>query len=724
MVHQLRCRLAPKSLLWLVITFAAMTCPVGQSGAGERDVYLSYVNSAFWTGINDVKVQDSIAYCAADFGLILYDVRTPNQPKPIGQLFFQSPSALLIDIRGDTAYVVAGFAGIFVVDVSDPQQPTLIGHIAAASFSSDIALDDTMAYVLDYSTGLYIINISEPQAPVEISHLDLGGQASTIAYKDSVVYVGNVKAGLQLINVADPALPTLMGRNDYLDSICDIAVFGNKAIVTKPQVCFSLDLSDAASPVILDLYAGGSSHAAMSDWVDSLIYVALSGDGVWVLNASNPADLLHLATIKKGEVDRLDVGNDRLYAATGSGLDVYELGVADSIERVGSSFPSIEFIDMDRLGNLLYLTSRDDSSVILDISDPTHPTEAGAFPCPGNGRWVATVDGNYLYQAGSYPLLAIYDLSAPRSPVLVRTLDSGDFAFHALAVRDTVAFIGAGGVNFRTLSIADPANPRYLGSCEIGGTAVDIALWGTLAFAAAREDGLCVVDVSDPATPILRSKLSLPGSAWSVRVEDTLVFVNAYSKLLCFNASNPDSLIQIGEYSTSLPVTIAHMEDDLFYLLSFGNLEVVDVSDPTAPVVAASYSNLKAGVALAKVDPYLFALGPGLVVLEQSVATSVEQPDAAILPRGATLSAIYPNPFNSSTNIRFALPVASTVRLSIHNVLGQQVGMLIEEVLPAGDHSLTWRGRDSDGRSLGSGVYFMVLEANGKRVVQKGLMLK
>jgi flagellar hook assembly protein FlgD len=71
----------------------------------------------------------------------------------------------------------------------------------------------------------------------------------------------------------------------------------------------------------------------------------------------------------------------------------------------------------------------------------------------------------------------------------------------------------------------------------------------------------------------------------------------------------------------------------------------------------------------------------------------------------------YPNPFNASTQIRYDIPESGTVTLSIFNLTGQLIQTFVEDHRAPGSYQLYWNGRDSDGRSLGSGLYFVTMRA-------------
>ena len=97
-----------------------------------------------------------------------------------------------------------------------------------------------------------------------------------------------------------------------------------------------------------------------------------------------------------------------------------------------------------------------------------------------------------------------------------------------------------------------------------------------------------------------------------------------------------------------------------------------------------------------------------------------------IAPRAGEvfLAAVRPNPGKGSAALSFNLPREGKVRLAVYDLRGALVRTLVNEKRPAGEHRVSWDGRDAFGRSAPSGIYFYRLEALGTNRTQKGLLLR
>jgi len=114
--------------------------------------------------------------------------------------------------------------------------------------------------------------------------------------------------------------------------------------------------------------------------------------------------------------------------------------------------------------------------------------------------------------------------------------------------------------------------------------------------------------------------------------------------------------------------------------------------------------------------------GTGSVQIAKPVAElslRLSQSTVVELPKEFGLSQNYPNPFNPATIIEYALPTAEHVKLTVYNMLGQEVVNFFDEVQEAGFKSVSF-----DGRELPSGMYFYRITAGTFSDVKKMLLLK
>jgi L-ascorbate metabolism protein UlaG (beta-lactamase superfamily) len=84
----------------------------------------------------------------------------------------------------------------------------------------------------------------------------------------------------------------------------------------------------------------------------------------------------------------------------------------------------------------------------------------------------------------------------------------------------------------------------------------------------------------------------------------------------------------------------------------------------------------------------------------------------------------YPNPFNPSTNIVFEVPKTSRVVLTIYNLIGKYVYLLVDNIFNPGTHSVPWNGYWDNGQPAPSGIYFVKFEAGRNVFIQKIMLLR
>ncbi len=104
----------------------------------------------------------------------------------------------------------------------------------------------------------------------------------------------------------------------------------------------------------------------------------------------------------------------------------------------------------------------------------------------------------------------------------------------------------------------------------------------------------------------------------------------------------------------------------------------------------------------------------------------VSTDDQASLPTEYALQPAFPNPFNSSTTIRFDLPEASSAGLKVYDVRGREVWSHKEGIAhyAAGSHEIIWNGSNDQNESVAAGIYFVELRTPDFRKIQKLMLIK
>jgi len=173
------------------------------------------------------------------------------------------------------------------------------------------------------------------------------------------------------------------------------------------------------------------------------------------------------------------------------------------------------------------------------------------------------------------------------------------------------------------------------------------------------------------------------------------------------------------------------------------NEEIDDVLKPGDGLLVTMYFSSKSDkVPELKLTPWVLSGGKlyyslvdergnslcGKTMQDADVPIPVKPGDASAAeqtkPTVFNLEQNYPNPFNPETVIKFSLPQDSKVTLRVYNVLGQVVNTLVDQVFPAGNHSVTWDGKNEQGSDVASGVYFYRLKASSYESIMKMTLLR
>lgn len=407
------------------------------------------------------------------------------------------------------------------------------------------------------------------------------------------------------------------------------------------------------------------------------------------------------------------------------------------LEEIGHWSGRSEAVAVD--GTLVY-AGVDSSLVVLDVGDPAQPVEVGRIWIGARPRDVA-LRGTFAYvvdDVGQH--LHAVDVSDPSSPDLVASASTELFptAGHRIVLHDTLAYVTAFHLGchdaVHVFDLSDPGSPRRLPpGVSLGSCAYDVAPADGRLYVFTGHMGLFPgawmwkIRSLDPQDVEFVDVMMLDGEpvyGFAAAISEPYLFINTYFRFIVADVSSPFEPSLVATLSTSPRVDLGdvRLTGGRAYVAGRAGgsqgaaVHVVDVEDPAKPRLLASYEISPAVEKIAVQGDLIFLAtrqGGLRILRERTESDPVSVGPGVELPQRAMLEAAYPNPTRDVTSIRFALPDASHVRLAVYDVLGREVGVLVDGMRAAGRHEVTWHGQ-----RVPAGLYIIRLEAEGATRMQ------
>ncbi len=188
-----------------------------------------------------------------------------------------------------------------------------------------------------------------------------------------------------------------------------------------------------------------------------------------------------------------------------------------------------------------------------------------------------------------------------------------------------------------------------------------------------------------------------------------------------FWAKSYSSIYGLERYN--LLISTTNMEPGSFSSIINGNTVIVPDDQWTSyNYDISAYNNQTVYLAIQCVSNNSVALLVDDVKIVSTGGVGIDDPIVAL--NQSLLLGNYPNPFNPNTSIRFHLKEKGKVSIDVFNTRGQKVITLLDEVRNAGSQSILWNGKDENGNSIASGVYFYQMKAGNYLQTRKMVLLK
>ncbi len=670
--------------------------------------------------ITSMAHDSSYLYLSGINGLQIYEGTNYTNPQLVGSNPMGDGQILNgISVYGDSVYYAwddTGWGGYWfgIMDVNDRSNPQI-----TAEFEDEIrtspnyrpAVHNRHLILLTYinsNSGFFgVYNLNSPPGTLaildtldgEFGHMKIYGDR-LYSRGDEDIYIYEFTGGTQ------PAFRSMVPIGISTKDMAEVTVNGARfAFVTTWNAhVYKIDVNDLSNPLVVDSiiipenlnhdFRDIEQYGDYSYAMTSRLNYYVEHPGVHVIDWTLPGGPELVQTAKKySYCNTVKVIGDVAYAETDNdGIIVVNLSDKTDPQVIDLGY-TLWGYDVTGDSNTLY-AQNGNTVIFYGLSDPLAPVH----------DWTCQVPISSYYHISSYIvydtlLIANYFYGSPNGPAGVIIVGISD--------RNNIQtlFDGIGHDNSRPLHLDYPR--LYVSS---------------------NDNGIVkIYDISDPSDPVQIGELHNSGSVNNVYTYENYVYLaGGNNRVYHWNQWNQIIFDRLLDFR---PEFMVAEEGRMFFwgsreLRGPAGIQVWDLwQDPVNPVFSG-YRFDGTLSAWRKIDvewPYVYIPGgdKGLVVLRYDPPTGIaEEEDKLPDECGISITA-YPNPFNSSTTIKYTLPEPDHVRIDIFDLLGRKVKTLVEEEKPAGAYMVIFEAYD-----LSSGVYFSRIQAGNEIQTRQMILLK
>ena len=565
--------------LLLVCLFASACQPIGISAGSAGQHPSLYLRGHVSGAALAVAVQGNYAYLGFSYELVVLDIADRSHPQWVTALPLPATD---IALAGHYAYVV-GRDGFTVVDIAEPTHPQLLGHLTSAATGASVVVTESDVYFVE-DHRLHQVDITDPMQP-QIKHtLSLPLPIEQLAVADGYLYLSGYD-GVHVLAIAKQTLPS--------------------------EVCF-IETGAYTSGV-----AVANGHAFF-----------VSREVLQVVDMMNPEACHSSHQIAfLGMVVDLRVVDNIAYLVNGSrGLRVWDLADPQTSVEIGA-YPAHLALSLVVQDGYLYVVDCNEGLQIFAIADPAHLQLVGVFT-PLGAADKLVVSSTYAYVAAGFPShlhqIAVVD---PAQMHTIRRHLITDQVYGLALAGETLYLTVDGGL--QSIDLAAPDEPKTLARYSLSDPTIQklwhVAVNQNYAYLGDNAGNVWLVNLAEPTRVIDLTTYRALGNVAAMALTATFAYLpyqGAGVRILKVAANG--QLTQVGLYTTPETIYKIAVAQGYAYLAGPQGLSIVDVHDPTIPLLVGHYALPDVAYDVAIVGNYALvaAGGAGLVVLD--VATPAQ----------------------------------------------------------------------------------------------------
>lgn len=652
--------------------------------------------------VNNIAIKDSIAYVSDSNSLKLVDYNDLNNITI--STYFDTEEVNYVDIYEDQAVFIYS-NGFEIIDVSNASSPVQIISVPTDYYVERAKINEEFLYLM-VEDGIKIFDISQINNPILLGeYVDAFYNLDSFAVHNDKIYIADW-TGITVIDISDPTDPSFIATNPNFLLPQNISIQDDILYLCDFLYGFSMfDIQDLNDPILINTYSTPREAIHYATHGD-ILYLIDWSYGLQVVNmdeSANPYEVYHYFE-EFSYVEGLEFTDDYIYYADMlNGLGIYERTNPDEpIYLTGNEMGTSIIYDDD----IVYLSYRTGSnfSVGIKIYDVSIPESPELLNTIVTDNYQTKKIGNYLIFRNGIYSIKILDVSNPNNPSYITSLIN-DFQIVSYQIKDDLLFANIhdsyNNVNgIEIYDISDISNPESISFVDIEYEFFELKAFQDVLYAGyynlswyGSSSGYFIIDVSEPYDPFVVNEfyvhslgndrgVGFGSITCNLTGSNLVVADNRSNRILTYDASDITNPILQDEFRWNLQTSSIKFDDENLILNNWVN---------------------------------------GITELDWNQFLTVNE--LPIINKDIFLNN-YPNPFNPTTTISYSLPSDSMIELSVYNIKGQIVKTLVKEEQLAGAYTTVWNGKDNNGKSVSSGIYFYKLSTKDDTILKKMLLLK
>lgn len=462
----------------------------------------------------------------------------------------------------------------------------VVGRAATPQYARDVAVKDGIAYVGAYSAiytkGLRIVDVTNPQSPAVIGAID-GMDLFGVALAEPYLF-GVDGDSMWVFDVSNPRSPRVEWALDLPGlNYWDVATDGYYVYAPSANYLKVVEVT-ADGPVVRASLSCPGVAAQGIELRGSYAYIATWYGGLLVVDISDPLYPTLVRAVPTQTGYNVSVVGNHAYVAAGDRLEIVDVSIPTQAVIVGTYLTASEATNAATASGNLAFVGWFGQMLVLDVTNPADPRWVGDI-APGDGMWEIVIDAGVAYVADHNEGLVLVDVTGPASHV-VGNLPLPRYPV-GLDVSGDYAYLGLGTWGVRIIDVSNPASPVNRGQVDTPGEAQRIRVRDNIAYVADQAGDLQILDIADPDAPRIASSYAKVGHCLDVALAGNYAYlVDGFSIL---DITQPTAPVQLGYLTTLYNSRRVEVSGAYAYVIDRDQgLVVVDVHDPSAPLIAAA----------------------------------------------------------------------------------------------------------------------------------------